>query len=108
MAVAAGTHPHRDPESSQNSDGEASTVNPSKTVTTGTPCSDDVRWRKSSYSGGSGNCVEIALARPGQILVRDSKIPGGTVLSFPSAALTAFLAVVAQAENSPHIAFAAP
>ncbi|MFF9436477.1 DUF397 domain-containing protein [Streptomyces sp. NPDC014735] len=100
--MAAGTHPHRDPESSQNSDGGASTVNPSKTVTTGTPCSSDgLRWRKSSYSGGSGNCVEFALSRPGQILVRDSKIPGGAVLSFPAAALTAFLTVVVQEANPP-------
>ncbi|WP_330434174.1 MULTISPECIES: DUF397 domain-containing protein [unclassified Streptomyces] len=100
--MAAGTHPHRDPESSQNSDGGASTVNPSKTVTAGTPCSGDgVRWHKSSYSGGSGNCVEIALARPGQILVRDSKISGGAVLSFPVAALTAFLTVAVQEEHPP-------
>ncbi|WP_406518127.1 DUF397 domain-containing protein [Streptomyces sp. NBC_00825] len=77
-------------------------MNPSKTVTAGTPCSGDgVRWHKSSYSGGSGNCVEIALARPGQILVRDSKISGGAVLSFPVAALTAFLTVAVQEEHPP-------
>lgn len=29
-------------------------------------------WRKSSYSGNQGNCVEVAL-RPSRVLVRDTK-----------------------------------
>jgi hypothetical protein len=37
-------------------------------------------WRKSSYSGNSGNCVEIASA-PGRVVVRDTKDNGtGPVL----------------------------
>ncbi|MFI5955793.1 DUF397 domain-containing protein [Cryptosporangium sp. NPDC051539] len=32
-------------------------------------------WRKSSYSGGSGNCVEVA--RTSVIHVRDTKQQGG-------------------------------
>jgi len=37
------------------------------------------QWRKSSYSGNSGNCVEIADL--GQVVVvRDSKNPDGPVL----------------------------
>ncbi len=43
------------------------------------------QWRKSSYSGNSGNCVEVADL--GQaVAVRDSKDPQGAVLVFaPSA-----------------------
>jgi hypothetical protein len=32
-------------------------------------------WRKSSYSGQSGNCVEVARNLPGLVAVRDSKDP---------------------------------
>ncbi|MGI5203880.1 DUF397 domain-containing protein [Spirillospora sp. CA-108201] len=39
-----------------------------------------LRWRKSSYSGGSGGeCVEIASVS-GLVLLRDSKDSGGPVL----------------------------
>jgi hypothetical protein len=39
------------------------------------------RWRKSSYSSGSGgNCVEVARNLPGVVGVRDSKNPDGPVL----------------------------
>lgn len=39
------------------------------------------QWRKSSYSGNSGNCVEVADL--GQtIAVRDSKDSNGPVLMF--------------------------
>ena len=39
-------------------------------------------WRKSSYSGGSGsgNCVEVSLAK--DALVRDTKNASGDVLAF--------------------------
>jgi hypothetical protein len=30
-------------------------------------------WRKASYSGQSGNCVEVARNLPGLVAVRDSK-----------------------------------
>ena len=30
-------------------------------------------WRKSSYSGQSGNCVEVARNLPGLVAVRDSE-----------------------------------
>jgi hypothetical protein len=32
-------------------------------------------WHKSSYSGQSGNCVEVARNLPGLVAVRDSKNP---------------------------------
>jgi hypothetical protein len=39
------------------------------------------RWRKSSYSSGSGgNCVEVARNLPGGVGIRDSKNPDGPVL----------------------------
>ena len=34
-------------------------------------------WRKSSYSGQSGNCVEVARNLPGLVAIRDSKAPDG-------------------------------
>ncbi|WP_245623281.1 DUF397 domain-containing protein [Spirillospora albida] len=41
---------------------------------------DEWRWRKSSYSGGSGGeCVELA-ATPTSVSIRDSKDPNGSVL----------------------------
>jgi hypothetical protein len=38
-------------------------------------------WRKSSYSGGEENCVEVA-GRPGAVAVRDSKDASGPALKF--------------------------
>lgn len=51
-----------------------------------------LRWRKSSYSGGSSgqDCVEVAVSS-----VRDSKNPG-PVLTFPSAQWRSFLATVKE------------
>ena len=37
-------------------------------------------WQKSSYSGQSGNCVEVARNLPGLVAVRDSKEPDGAKL----------------------------
>jgi len=34
-------------------------------------------WRKSSYSGGNGDCVEVARSLPAVVAVRDSKDPLG-------------------------------
>lgn len=49
------------------------------------------KWRKSSHSNPSGNCVEIA-GLPGQgVAVRDSRRPDGPALLFSQAAWEAFL-----------------
>jgi hypothetical protein len=56
----------------------------------------DPRWRKSSYSGNGGNCVETA-AVSGAVLVRDSKDPGGARLAFGRQAWEAFAAAVKEA-----------
>jgi hypothetical protein len=43
-------------------------------------------WRKSSYSGQSGQCVEVAGNLPGVMAVRDSKDPDGPALLLAPAA----------------------
>ncbi|MFJ6136517.1 DUF397 domain-containing protein [Kitasatospora sp. NPDC092286] len=53
-----------------------------------------VRWTKSSFSGGNGDCVECANLT-GAVAVRDSKNPHGPAHVHPKAAFDAFLAAVA-------------
>ena len=48
-------------------------------------------WQKSSYSGQSGNCVEVARNLPGLVAVRDSKKPGGAKLLVSRETWRAFL-----------------
>ena len=48
-------------------------------------------WRKSTRSGSSGNCVEVADNLPGVVAVRDSKDPGGPALVFTPAEWEAFV-----------------
>jgi hypothetical protein len=48
-------------------------------------------WRASSYSGGQGNCVEIADNVPALIPVRDSKRPAGPVIAFAPHAWHTFI-----------------
>ncbi|MCP2169706.1 DUF397 domain-containing protein [Goodfellowiella coeruleoviolacea] len=50
-------------------------------------------WRKSSKSGQSGQCVELAHTTD-VAGVRDSKNPTGPVLTFSQAELTRFLNTV--------------
>ncbi|HEX4723960.1 MAG TPA: DUF397 domain-containing protein [Pseudonocardiaceae bacterium] len=47
-------------------------------------------WRKSSYSGDNGNCVEVAWPDQ-QVAVRDSKQKTSPELTFPTAAWHTFL-----------------
>jgi hypothetical protein len=46
-------------------------------------------WRKSSYSNGNVECVEVAVG-PGRVAIRDSKNAGGPILIFPVAGWDAF------------------
>lgn len=39
-------------------------------------------WHKSTYSGTNGAYVEVARHVPGVVAVRDSKDPGGPALAF--------------------------
>ncbi|WP_405845430.1 DUF397 domain-containing protein [Streptomyces platensis] len=48
-------------------------------------------WRKSSYSSGAGNCVEVASLGPDAVAVRDSKNPAQAPLRFSSTAFATFL-----------------
>ncbi|MGK4580943.1 DUF397 domain-containing protein [Kitasatospora sp. HPMI-4] len=51
-------------------------------------------WRKSSYSGSGGECVEVADGFPGIRPVRDSKDPEGPALVFSAEAFADFVAGV--------------
>ena len=50
-----------------------------------------LHWRKSSYSGSGDNCVEVAMLSNGGRAVRDSKNPGGPILTFTSGEWDAFI-----------------
>jgi hypothetical protein len=47
-------------------------------------------WKKSSRRG-SGNCVEVRLTETGDVQVRDSKHPDGSVLTFADTEWKAFI-----------------
>lgn len=56
-------------------------------------------WRKSSYSNGSGgDCVQVALAIPEVVAVRDSKNPDGPRLVFNHDEWREFVATVRAGE----------
>ena len=55
-------------------------------------------WRKSSYSSGQGNCVEVCLSEPGAVAVRDSKDQAGPELAVSDQAWSAFVRGVTQGE----------
>ncbi|MEV7477200.1 DUF397 domain-containing protein [Streptomyces halstedii] len=83
---------------------------------------DSLRWYKSSYSNNGGSCVEVALdpvwvksthsdnggtcvewapghaATTGAVPVRDSKNPGGPVLTVPATAFASFVTGVKAGE----------
>jgi hypothetical protein len=48
-------------------------------------------WRKSSYSGSSGSCVETASG-DGAVLVRDTTNRDGGTLTFTASAWRTFMA----------------
>jgi hypothetical protein len=48
------------------------------------------KWRKSTRSNHSGNCVEVAFPS-GQVAVRDSKNPAGQALVFSPASWSALV-----------------
>jgi len=55
-------------------------------------------WRTSTYSGPSGDCVEVAELPAGGWAVRDSKNPTGPVLIIASSAWAAFTTGVRAGE----------
>lgn len=54
-------------------------------------------WRKSSYSSGNGQCVEIAFTG-GIVAMRDSKDPSGPALIFIPGQFSAFIQGVIDGE----------
>lgn len=53
------------------------------------------RWRKSSYSNGTGgDCVEVAVGLPAIIPVRDSKLQDSPVLLIKPTAWSTFIATL--------------
>lgn len=59
---------------------------------------DGLSWRKSSFSGNGGECVEV-VGHDGMILVRDTKDHGhGPVQRFTRAEWRAFVAGVRNGE----------
>lgn len=48
-------------------------------------------WHRSTYSGGQGDCVEVADNVPHVVPVRDSKHPTGPTLTFSTHAWNTFL-----------------
>lgn len=59
---------------------------------------DGAVWRKSSYSGTQGNCVEVATNMPGIVAVRDSKHPHGALLAVSRTAWAAFVAGIQKGQ----------
>ncbi|GAQ58969.1 DUF397 domain-containing protein [Streptomyces acidiscabies] len=58
------------------------------------PTNAPLTWVKSSYSGNSGNCVEIATLPDGARALRDGKNPAGPNLTFPRTTWADFLRTV--------------
>ncbi|MFC4944481.1 DUF397 domain-containing protein [Pseudonocardia sp. GCM10023141] len=50
-----------------------------------------LRWRKSTASNPSGNCVELAAMADGGVAMRNSRDPSGPVLVYTRAEIAAFL-----------------
>ena len=57
----------------------------------------DVHWVKSRWSG-SGECVQAARLRTGEIAIRNSRFPDGPALLYTPAELAAFLEGVKAGE----------
>jgi hypothetical protein len=58
-----------------------------------------VAWRKSSYSSGTGNCVEVGGAG-GLIAIRDTK-QSSSALEFGAAAWREFLTAIKDGSTNP-------
>lgn len=59
---------------------------------------DTRRWRKSSASNPTGNCVELAELADGGVVVRNSRHPAGPTLVYTRAEIAAFIRGVRAGE----------
>ena len=57
-----------------------------------------VRWRKSTASNPSGNCVELAELAGGDIALRNSRFPAGPVIVGTRSAVAAFVRAARNGE----------
>jgi hypothetical protein len=58
-------------------------------------------WRKSSYSNQDGGaCVEVSEDFAAAVPVRDSKVPHGPVLVFPTAGWSSFVSAIRDGQLS--------
>ena len=64
-------------------------------------------WRKSTYSGGATNCVEVADNVAAAVAVRDSKNPEGSALTFTPGAWDAFTGAVKNGEYATRLGLSA-
>ncbi|WKX70399.1 DUF397 domain-containing protein [Streptomyces sp. XD-27] len=62
------------------------------------PEHESAAWRKSSYSGQGGNCLEVADNFRDVVPVRDSKDPHGPALVFSAGSWSSFVAAVKRGE----------
>jgi hypothetical protein len=56
------------------------------------------QWRKSSYSGNTGNCIEVSGLGP-VIAVRDSKNSARRALTFPPSAWRRFTMDISDSQR---------
>ncbi len=63
-----------------------------------TAVSSGARWFKSSWSGGSENCVEVAFFPDNVVGVRDSKDPSGPALAFTASEWSNFTSAAAHGD----------
>ena len=59
-----------------------------------------LRWRKSSHSSGSNDCVETASLPGVGVAIRDSKNPDGPVLRFTAREWETFTAGIKHGEHA--------
>ena len=60
---------------------------------------DQPTWRKASYCA-STECIEVALYRTGEVLVRNSKQPAGENLSLTSAQWRSLLSALKSSSTT--------